>query len=88
MALFSERFGYLPEFLYLVSITQFVCALLLFVRFLAHSSSGILTVLSLGAGVSHLKINSPVTALPALGYTAIQIWYGVTVNRENCRQQT
>lgn len=80
---FSERFDYSPEFLYLVSGTQFVCALVLFVRFLAPWSSAILTVLALGAVASHFRIDSPITALPALGYAAIQIWYGIRVYSQN-----
>jgi hypothetical protein len=79
---FSERFDYPPEFLYLVSGVQFICALVLFRRALAPWSTVILTVLSLGAVVSHLRINSVATALPALIYTAIQAWYGSQMYRQ------
>lgn len=79
--LFSERFNYPPEFLYFVAGVQFICALLLFTRPLATWSSGVLTILALGAVGSHFRIGSPVTALPALAYTMIQIWYGVRVYR-------
>lgn len=81
--LLSERFNYPSEFLYLVSGVQFVCALLLFARRLAPWSAVVLTVLSVGAVISHLRINSAITAIPALVYTAIQVWYGIRVYREH-----
>jgi len=80
---FSARFNYPPELLYLVSGVQFICALVLFRRALAPWSIVILTILSLGAVVSHLKINSVATALPALLYTVIQVWYGIQVYRQH-----
>lgn len=79
--LFSERFKYPSEFLHLVSGTQFICSLVLFVRALAPWSAMVLTVITVGAVLSHLRIDSAVTALPALAYSAIQIWYGIRVNR-------
>lgn len=82
--LFSQRFDYSPEFLYLVSGAQFICALLLFSRRFALWSLALLTVLSLGAIYSHFRIHSPLTALPSLVFTALQIWYGYLIfrNRE------
>jgi hypothetical protein len=79
--LFSGRFNYPPEFLYLVSATQFVCALALFVRAIAPWSTVCLTAITVGAVISHLRINSAISALPALVYMAIQIWYGIRVYR-------
>jgi hypothetical protein len=29
-------------------------------------------------------IGSPVTALPAFAYAALQVWYGIRVYRQNC----
>jgi len=80
--LFSERFEYSPEFLYFVSGVQFVCSVVLFVRSVAPWSVMVLTALTVGAVVSHLRINSPITALPALAYTAVQIWYGFRLYRQ------
>lgn len=80
---FSERFNYPPEFLYLVSGVQFICSLVLFRRALAPWSAVILTILTVGAVISHLRINSAATALPALMYTAIQVWYGSQVYRQH-----
>ena len=79
--LFSERFSYPSEFLYLVSAAQFICALVLFVRALAPWSAVVLTVITIGAVFSHVRIDSAISALPALAYTAIQIWYGIRVYR-------
>lgn len=81
--LLSQRFDYSPEFLYLVSGVQFLCSFTLFVRSVAPWSTAVLTVISVGAIVSHLKINSPVTSLPALVYTVLQVWYGLRVYRQN-----
>lgn len=83
--MFSSRFAYPAEFLYLVAGIQFACSLVLFVRYLAPWSSAILTALSIGAVVSHFRIGSPLTSLPALAYTAIQIWYGIRVYRPSGR---
>ena len=80
---FSERFNYPPNFLYFVSAVQFICALALFRRAIAPWSTVILTVLSIGAVASHLRINSVATSLPALIYTAIQIWYGSLTYRQH-----
>lgn len=80
---FSERFNYPPEFLYFVSAVQFICALALFRRVIAPWSTVVLTVLSIGAVASHIRINSVATALPALIYTAIQIWYGSQMYRQH-----
>jgi hypothetical protein len=81
--LFSARFEYPPEFLYLVSGVQFVCSLMLFKRAVAPWSISVLTALTIGAVASHIRIDSPTTALPALAYTAIQIWYGFRMYRQH-----
>ncbi|WP_354696717.1 DoxX family protein [Elongatibacter sediminis] len=86
--LFSERFDYSPGFLYLVSIVQFACALVLFVRSLAPWASAILTALALGAVYSHVSIGSPLTSLPAIAYVFIQIWYGIRIYRQNQEKST
>jgi len=79
--MFSERFDFPPEFLYLTSGVQFLAALMLFQRRFVPWSIVVLTVLSVGAIYSHFRIDSPLTALPALAYTAIQVWYGFRVYR-------
>ena len=79
----SERFSYPSGFLYLVSGLQLLCALALFRRSLVPWSIAVLTVIAIGAVYSHFRIESPITALPALFYVAVQVWYGVrTINSE------
>jgi hypothetical protein len=80
---FSQRFDYSPEFLYLVSGIQFGCALVLFVRSAAPWSALVLTILTVGAIVSHFRIGSPVSAFPALVYTVLQVWYGLRMYRQH-----
>jgi hypothetical protein len=79
----SERFGYSAAFLYSVGAAQFVCAAMLFVRAVAPWSCLVLSVLSIGAIVSHFRIGSPATALPAVVVTLLQIWYGIRIYRKD-----
>ena len=81
--LFSERFDYPATFLHLVSGIQVVCAAMLFVKKLAPWSLIVLTVISVGAVVSHFRIDSPLTSLPAVAYTAIQGWYWFHLYRQD-----
>ena len=74
---FSQRFGYPPAFIYLICAVQVVCSIGVLVRPLASWAAAALTVITLGAIASHLRIGSPVTALPAIVYTAVQVWFGV-----------
>ncbi len=73
--IFSARFGYPPEFLYLVSVLQFASAALLLFRRFELVSLALLTIMSLGAIYSHFRIDSPLTALPSLAFTIIQMMY-------------
>jgi len=70
----SARFGYPPEFIYLVSLVQFICAIGLTFRRYARPSAAVLTAIALGAVASHLRIGSPLTALPALVCVLVQVW--------------
>jgi len=79
--LVSDRFEYVPEFIYFVGVMQIVCALLLLSRPLALWSLVVLSVLSAGAVWSHIRIDSPLTGLPALAYTILQVWLGIYVYR-------
>lgn len=79
---FSTRFDYPLEFIYLVSVAQFGCALMLVFRRVQLLSLAVLTVLSVGAMYSHFKIGSPVTALPSTGFTVMQAWYGYSLYRQ------
>jgi hypothetical protein len=79
--IFSARFQLPPMVLYLVAATQFASAVALSVRQLAPWAAAALSVTTLGAIAGHLRIGSPMTALPALCYTILQIWFGVRVSR-------
>ncbi len=74
--LISARFDYPPGLVYLVCASQVVAVGGLFVRSLAPWAAAGLSVITLGALVSHLKIGSPLTAVPAVLYTVIQVWFG------------
>lgn len=73
--LFSQRFDLPPELIYLTCVVQFACAIGVLVRPLAAWAAVGLTVTTLGAIASHLKIGSPGTAMPALLYTVLQMWF-------------
>ena len=73
----SQRFDLPPELIYITCGVQFVCAIGVLVRPLASWAAAALTVITLGAIASHLRIASPVTALPAIFYTAVQVWFGL-----------
>lgn len=72
----SERFGYSPTFMYVTCAVQLVCAAGVLVGRLAPWAAGALTVITLGAIVSHWRIGSPLTMIPAIVYTAVQVWFG------------
>ena len=72
--LLSHRFGYSPEIIYSICIVQFFCAIGLLFRSLTRWSTSILTVITFGAIFSHFRLGSPITAVPALFYSVLQIW--------------
>lgn len=78
----SERFELPPELIYLTCVVQLVCSVTLFSRQLAAWSAAALTVITLGAAASHLKVGSPLTAIPALFYTAVQVWFAIKSHRQ------
>jgi hypothetical protein len=73
----SQRFDLPSELIYLSCAAQVVCAVGVLVRPFASWAAAALTIISLGAIASHLKIASPVTAIPALFYTVVQVWFGL-----------
>jgi hypothetical protein len=70
----SARFDYPPALIYLVSAIQIPCAIALLFPRLILPSLAVFTALSLGAVASHFRIGSPMTSLPAIAYTVIQVW--------------
>ena len=74
---FSQRFDLPPELVYLTCAVQLLCSIgILIPRFASWAAAG-LTVITLGAIASHLRIGSPQTAIAAVVYTGIQIWFGL-----------
>lgn len=75
--LFSERFDLPPALIFVVCVLQLLCAVgVLIPRFAASAAAG-LTITTVGAIFSHLRIGSPFTTLPAIVFTVIQVWYGI-----------
>jgi len=73
----SQRFSLPPELVYLACAVQLLCAVGVLIRRLAPWAAAALTVTTLGAIASHLRIGSPLTALPAALYTLVQVWFGL-----------
>ena len=71
----SERFDLPAALIYLGSVVQFSCALLVLSRRHARMAAVALSVTTIGAAGSHVRIGSPLTAIPALLMTALQIWF-------------
>jgi hypothetical protein len=79
--LLTDLFGYSLLFIYFIKTIQFVCSLLLFSNRFRLLSVVILTFLSMGAVGSFIKIESTLAGLPALGYTVLQVWFGLQLYR-------
>jgi cytochrome bd-type quinol oxidase subunit 2 len=73
----SQRFDYPPALILGVCVLQLGCAFAVFGRRLAPWAAAALTLTTLGAIVSHIRIGSPWTALPAVFFTIVQVWFGV-----------
>jgi hypothetical protein len=73
--LLSRRFDLAPELVYLTCGVQLVCSIGVLVKPIASWAAVGLTVTTLGAIASHLRIGSPLTAVPAIIYTAVQVWF-------------
>lgn len=74
-ALLSQRFDLPSWLIYLTSVVQVVCLPALFSRRYASGAAILLSVLTLGAMGAHLRIGAPQTALPALIFTVLQLWF-------------
>jgi len=83
----SERFDLPAGLIYFTSAIQFVCSIVLLLPRFTILSSALLTLIALGAVASHLRIGSPLTALPALAYVAVQIWIIVVERRHRVRPE-
>jgi hypothetical protein len=73
----SRRFDYPPWLIYLTCGVQVLCSIGVLVRSTRAPAAFALTMTTIGAVVSHLKIGSPQTAWAAVLYTAVQVWFGL-----------
>lgn len=73
----SDRFHIAPELIFLACGAQLVPVGALLTRRFAPWAAGVLTLTSLGAVGAHLRIGSPLTALPAIVFSLIQAWFGL-----------
>ena len=71
----SARFGIPPMLIYATSAAQVVLAIGLLRPQFAVASAALLSIIAAGAVVLHLRIGSPLTAVPALVYVAVQLWF-------------
>jgi len=84
-AVLSQRFALPATLIYVTAAVQVVCVPLLFSRRHTVKAAVALTVISLGAVFSHFRIGTPLTAIPAIGFTALQIWVAARVGRGHRR---
>jgi len=75
--LFSQRFALPPGLVYVTFAVQLCCSIGVLVPRFASWAAAVLTVTTLGAIASHVWIGSPFTAVPAVFYTAVQVWFGL-----------
>ena len=73
----SERFDLAPTLIYLTCAVQLVCSIGVLLRPFACWAAAALTVITLGAIASHLRIGSPASAVAAVVYTVAQVWFGL-----------
>lgn len=79
----SSRFDLPTELIYFTCAIQLGCAIGILLRPFAFWSAGALTVITIGAIASHVRIGSPESAVVAVFYTALQIWFALKVRRRD-----
>jgi hypothetical protein len=79
----SARFDLPPWLIYLTAAIQLSCVPLILSRRYVRSAAFALSATTVGAAISHIRIGSPPTALPAVVYTAVQLWFGVRVGADH-----
>ena len=79
--LFSQRFDIPPSMLYLAAATQAVCVPLLFSARWASRAAWILTVVTIVSIGGHFRVGSPLTAIGAVVFTVVQVWFSVLVRQ-------
>ena len=73
----SDRFGYSSAFILAVCAIQLACAVVILIPRFAFWAAAVLSVTTVGAIASHIRIGSPQTAVAAILFTALQLWYGI-----------
>lgn len=73
----SLRLDIPPVLVYLTCAVQLACAIGVLVRPVASWAAAALTVTTLGAIALHLRTGSPLTAIPAVFFTVVQVWFGL-----------
>lgn len=73
----SERLGLAPELIYLACAVQLLSARAVLSRAWAPWAALALTAITVGAVGIHLTSGSPIRAIPAALYTALQVWFGI-----------
>jgi hypothetical protein len=84
-ALLSDRFDLPPSLIYLTSFVQIACVPFLFSSRHAAKAAALLSILTLGAVFSHLRMESPVTAIPAVLFTGLQLWFAFELRGRTSR---
>lgn len=74
--LISVRFDLPPELVLLACAIQVVAAGGVLTRRFAPWAAAALTITTLGAVGAHLRIGSPLTSVPAVIYSIVQLWFG------------
>ena len=80
-AALSARFGLAPGLIYLTSLLQLACAPAVLARKLAPWAALVLTGTTVGAIGAHLTTEPGPRVLPAIFYTAVQVWFGIRSRR-------
>jgi hypothetical protein len=80
-AFFSQRFDLPAWLIYGTVIVQVASVLLILSNRYAPQAALALSAITLGAFFSHLRIGSPLTAIPALAFTVAQLWLAVQLGR-------
>ena len=81
----SQRFDLPPQLIYATCAAQLILAVGMLLPQFAMWSAGLLTVIAIGAVGSHLRIGSPLTALPAMAYVAVQLWFITAASKAGLR---
>lgn len=78
-SLVSDRLDVPQDVVLLAAAVQLCCSVAILFRRTANVALAGLTVISVMAAAAHFEVGSPLTAVPAIVYTAIQAWLGITL---------